>query len=150
MTTTNPSTPAPNPYTPEAERVLLDLIALADPVGPTLDAAERLYDDGPEGGPAAVLGPTHVLSVLTRWEGGEITGEELRSWARALNLHHCAFVNHRYLGFEFGYERGITNVIVKLIDRGFWPYTGTLIRQLKRRMEMTDEQDAEHAKRYLQ
>jgi hypothetical protein len=149
MQTTSPSTPVPNPYTPEAERALLDLIALAIPVGPTLDAAARLYDNGPGGSPVAVLGPSDVLSVLTRWEEGAISSDELRSWAQALNLHHCALVGNRYLGYEFGYERGIADVLLKLITAEFWPYNPTLVTQLKRRMEMSDDQNAELTQRYL-
>lgn len=138
-----------NPYTPEAERALLDLIALNDPIEQTLLAARRLYGNGPEGGPVAVLGPGNVLAALERWEDGRVSSEEVHSWARQLWLHAAALVHRPYLSFEIGHQRGIADAIGKLAHKDSWPYSGTLIRLLKHRMEMTDAEADEHARRYL-
>lgn len=118
--------------------VLHALIRLADPIDPTIDAAQRLYGNGPKRRPSVVLNRTQVGHILARWRTGEITSTQLQRWARAINLHHCALVKRPYFGYEPGYTRAISEAIISLaIDRDL-PYAGALISRLESRLGQPD------------
>lgn len=135
MTTRNPTRPGPNPYTDRAERALAALVTFSGSLDQNLAQVQRLYDNGPRGGPRIVVARAHVRGALLRWRNEKITSEQLRDWAQAINLHHTAFVKRPYLGYMNGSKAVLIEVIAQLGTTRELPYAAALIDKLESRLD---------------